>query len=212
MIKLSNRLQMVANLVREGKPLADIGTDHAYLPVYLVQKGIIPYAIATDINEGPLENAKKTIKQAGLENKIKTILSDGLENIPPIENITITGMGGILISEILKAKPEIKRKGTHLVLQPQSHVEDVREFLYKNGFEILREDVTKEGKHFYIALEVVYTEKEQKLTDEKIYLGELLNSKSKCKDAYIEYLFRRLSMKKDSEDLVKRLQKKVLKI
>ena len=100
-IKLDDRLKSVASLVRNGKRVADIGTDHGYLVAYLVENNICPCGIAADLRKGPLENARQTVIQQGLSDKIELILSDGLENISPdsCDDIVIAGMGGNLIAK-----------------------------------------------------------------------------------------------------------------
>ena len=128
MIKLDTRLKLAADEVRPGKKLVDIGTDHAYLPAFLVENGICTEAIAADIGKGPLENAKKVVSVSkDLNEKITLRLSDGLKEIRPdeAEDIVIAGMGGILISEILTSAPWVKDETKRLILQPMSHAEDV---------------------------------------------------------------------------------------
>ncbi len=146
---------MAAEEVRPGKKVVDIGTDHAYLPAYLIENNICPSAIAADIGKGPLENAKKVVSTSeNLSKKIELRLSDGLKEINPdeAEDIVIAGMGGILISEILAAAPWVKDDTKRLILQPMSHAEDVRKYLCENGFEIIKEKACSDGKHNYILI------------------------------------------------------------
>ncbi len=175
MISLSKRLGAVASLVRGGGILADIGTDHGYLPVYLVQKGIIKGGIAADIGKKPLENAAKSVKEYELSHKIELRLSDGLSAFSPdeVQEVVFAGMGGTLISEKLKETPWIKNKQLHFVFQPQSRAEELREYLYSNGFEILNEVAVSEGRRFYIAFDVVFTGKCENAPLYKCFLGEL---------------------------------------
>ena len=137
-IKLDQRLLSVASLVRKNKVVADVGTDHAYVVAYLIENGITERAIASDINKGPLENARQTLVDCGIEDKVSLILSDGLKNIPEnsCEDIVIAGMGGILISEILENAPWIKNDNMHIIAQPMTHAEVLRKWLFENGFEI----------------------------------------------------------------------------
>ena len=118
---LDNRLTMTAALIPENAVVADIGTDHAYLPCFLVNNGMIPSAIASDVADGPMENAKKTVEKYGLADKITVRKSDGLQNIRPAECtcIVLAGMGGNLICDILSAAPWSHEK--YLVLQPMTH-------------------------------------------------------------------------------------------
>ena len=175
MIGLSERLLAVAALVRGGGPLADIGTDHAYLPIYLVQNGIIPRAIASDIGEGPLANAEKAVELCGLGDRIELRLSDGLKSYRPeeVNEIVICGMGGNLIEEILLAAPWVRRRETHLVLQPMTHAEDVRRYLCENGFQINTEVCVAEKGRVYIALDAVWMDLANTKTEGYYYFGSL---------------------------------------
>ena len=135
MVKLSNRLLSVASFVTEGNVLADVGTDHGYIPIYLMQEGRIERAIAMDINAGPLERAKEHITQYGLETYIETRLSDGVAALTPGEadSILIAGMGGGLVLHILEEGETVCRQAKELILQPQSEIERVRVWLYNAG-------------------------------------------------------------------------------
>lgn len=185
--ELSPRLKMVADLVYEGRTLADIGTDHAYLPSYLILNGKTPGAIAADLRPGPLRNAQATIEQYGLQDRIKTILSDGLDEIKngEAQEIVMAGMGGTLMTELLSRTDWIRSEKIHLVLQPQTHAEEVREFLLTNGFEILKEEATAEDERHYIAISAIYTGNTAKFTSGYIYIGELSDSHKK---EALEYL------------------------
>ncbi len=138
-------------MVTVGNPVADVGTDHGYVPIYLVLNNIAPYAIAMDINEGPLSKAKDNIKAYGLEEKIATRLSDGLEmlNKNEVDTVIISGMGGQLIIEILKKHEELLCDIKELVLLPHREVEEVRRYLHTIGFVINDECVVKEDGKFY---------------------------------------------------------------
>lgn len=174
-LRLSKRLDAVAQLVCSGKIVADIGTDHAYLPAYLVLCGKTPKAYCCDIGKGPLENAVKTIEKYDLVEKITPILSNGLEMVPgDAEEIVIAGMGGELICDILSRKPEIMREGTHLILQPMTHSQEVREFLCSNGFEIESEETVLDDKA-YLIISAFYTGKIQKPDGFFCYFGKIRN-------------------------------------
>ena len=212
-MKLDLRLTMVASLVRPGKPLADIGTDHAFVPVFLILNDIIPSAYACDIKVGPLDNAKKTIDEYDLNDKVTPILSDGLIEVPhDVNDFVIAGMGGELIAKILSDSPWVKEVGNHFVLQPQTHAEDLRQYLFGAGFEILKEDVVKDKRHLYLAMEVVYTGKVEGHEKCDYYLGELKNSSSIYKNNYIEYVISRLDVQykatkdEDIRDLIDKLK------
>ena len=152
-MELSRRLLSVAGEVTRGNRLADIGTDHGYIPIYLIQQGIVPSALAMDVNQGPLDRAKVNIKEAGLEDKIGTRLSNGLEKLSPLEadSIVIAGMGGALMEDILTRGKNVISEGKELILQPQSEIFKVRHFLHDNGYAIVKEIILKEdGKYYFI--------------------------------------------------------------
>lgn len=150
-MQISERLMKIASMVSAGNRLADVGTDHGYVPIYLYERGVIPHAIAMDINKGPLERADLHIREKGLDGAIETRLSDGLKKLLPGEadTILIAGMGGPLMVRILSACPDTTASAKELVLQPQSEIGDVRKWLYENGREIVEEHfVFEEGKYY----------------------------------------------------------------
>lgn len=159
MITLDKRLSAVAALIRPGSRLADIGTDHAYLPVYLVQAGVCPSAVASDIGAGPLDAARRTVTENGLTSKIALRLGDGLSTIEAaeVEDIAIAGMGGETIAAILEAAAWVKTGGVRLVLQPMTRAEDLRRWLMTNGFSVLEEHLVTDGRHLYPVLAAEYT-------------------------------------------------------
>lgn len=149
-MQLSKRLRAVADLVPGGMVPADVGTDHAYIPIALVEEGKIPRALAMDINQGPLTRAEENIKAHGLEEKIETRLSDGLEKMKKGEadTVLIAGMGGLLTVRILSSKREVLG-GATLVLQPQSDLPSVRGWLTEEGYAITAEDLVLEDGKYY---------------------------------------------------------------
>lgn len=157
MQKLSKRLQAVARFVTCGSLVADIGTDHGYLPVYLVQSGRCPGALAMDIRQGPLQRAREHIAANGLEALIKTRLSDGLEQLGADEaqSVVIAGMGGLTITGILGAAGELLSHIRELVLEPQSDIGKVRKFLRLHGMYTDMEELVLEDGKFYPVLHVV---------------------------------------------------------
>ena len=158
MVKLSNRLLAVASFVTDGNVLADVGTDHGYIPIYLLQEKRIPRAIAMDINAGPLQRAKEHISLYGLDNYIETRLSDGVAALTPgeVDTVLVAGMGGGLVMHILEEGKEVCRQAKELILQPQSELERVRAYLWSNGYVILGEDMVLEDEKFYPMMRVVY--------------------------------------------------------
>lgn len=175
MIKLTQRLSAAASMVREGASLADVGCDHGYLPVYLILKGRIEKAVASDINEGPLAACSALVAEYGLEGSIKCVLSDGLSDISADDcsDVAICGMGGELISKILSESCWAKSKDKHFIFNPMTHPEILRKYLYDNGFCIGRDIVVKEGCRYYSVFEAVYDGKERKCSDTDCFLGNI---------------------------------------
>ena len=172
--KISKRLCTAASFVRDGAVVADIGTDHAYLPIYLALNNKIKFAYASDINEGPIQRAEQNIKKYGLESMIKTRVIGGLDEIEKIAptDIVICGMGGELIVKILEKSTYIRRKDVRLILQPMTHVKEVREYL-QNGFSTIAENVVLEDGKIYQILCLQYVGDFCPLTDIENELGKI---------------------------------------
>lgn len=158
-LKPCGRLSLCAEMVREGSRLADIGTDHGYLPIALCQSGKTPSAVASDIRPLPLQSARDNIAKYNLSDKITTRLSDGLEKLHPdeVDDIVIAGMGGELIRDILAAAPWVKDTEKHLVLQPMTHHEDLVKWLYESGFCIERQEAALDEGKYYTVIAARYT-------------------------------------------------------
>lgn len=152
--ELSPRLRMVGELVPAGARLADVGTDHAYLPAALILEGKIPWAIAADLRRGPLDRARATVQEYGLTGKVAFRLCNGLTGIQPdeVDAVAIAGMGGETIAAILSAAPWVRKRDVPLVLQPMSSMPELRGWLQKNGFSIVEERLAQEGDTLYTAL------------------------------------------------------------
>ena len=197
MIKLTQRLQCVAGLVEECDSFLDIGTDHAYLPAFLIESGVAKRAIAADINPNPLMNAEKTLEAEELSDKIELRLSDGFENIKPGEaaEIAVAGMGGIVIAEMLEKTEWLRDAKYHLVLQPMTHFYDVRKALSKYGFEILEEKAVEEGKRVYLVISARFTGKTEEKDEGWYYFGSLLNSENEADKKYIKKVVSSLKKK-----------------
>lgn len=174
-IELSRRLQAVADLVTPGMRLADVGTDHGYIPLYLVQQERIPSAIAMDINKGPLAKAKEHIAECGLSEKIETRLSDGLQKVTSeeVDTMIAAGMGGNLIIHILSAEEQTAKGLKELILQPQSEIAKVRAYLCEQGYRIIQEDMVLEDGKYYPMMKVVRGEAEE-YTEEELEFGKCL--------------------------------------
>ena len=150
-MELSKRLKSVADMVTKGSKVADIGCDHGYVSIYLVKEKLAMGVIAMDVNKGPLECARQNVKREALAQYIELRLSDGLQALSAgeVNSIVCAGMGGRLVVKILSEGQEILSQLEELILQPQSEIHLVRNFLYDNGFEIVQENmVLDEGKYY----------------------------------------------------------------
>lgn len=152
MIKLSKRLQAVADLVTHGNTICDVGTDHGYVPIYLLENGISTHALAMDVNPGPLQRAREHIRAQGLSEYIETRLSDGLAAMESGEadTVVMAGMGGGLMIRILQAGESVLAQTKELILQPQSDVRQVRIYLRTHGYRIDAEDMVREDGKYYV--------------------------------------------------------------
>lgn len=166
---LSERLMHIAQQVSNGQTLADVGCDHGYLPIWLVQKGCMQRAIAMDINEGPLQRAMEHIEREALGGYIQTRQSNGLEKLSPGEAdaVIIAGMGGNLTIDILSRGEAIVRTLEQLILEPQSELSGVRAFLRENDYLIEAEDLVLEDGKYYPILRVIPKKSSDVLTFSK---------------------------------------------
>ncbi len=187
-IRLDSRLSAVADLVREGKTVADIGTDHAYLLGFLLQQGKIKSGIAADLRKGPLENARKTLLESGELDKVRLVLSNGLDELKKgdCEDIVIAGMGGILIKEILERTPWVYDENIHIIAQPMTHAEVLRGFFLENGFKILEESSATDGKRYYCIISAQYDGIKREAEEWYTYVGELIINRDEVSQTYIK--------------------------
>ena len=186
---LNPRLTSAAEFVRQGARFADIGTDHAYLPIFLLSEGRVSYAVCSDINEGPLASAKSNACESGLFEKMDFCLTDGaaaLEAYNPTD-IAICGMGGDLIANIIEAAPFLKNENINLILQPMTKQEALREKLYLMGYEILAESYSVDSGKNYVCMQVKYTGQTRELSDVEKEICPI-NTKIVNKDLQIAYL------------------------
>lgn len=175
MFSLDNRLMTCAGFVPQGARLADIGTDHAYLPVWLLKQNRITYAIASDVNSGPLESGKATAEKYQAEN-IDFRLGSGVETLTENDNINcivIAGMGGELIADILSKSNLVKSKNLRLILQPMTKAHDLVKYLYSEGFEISQQKTCESHSKHYTVMAVEYTGNCQKIDEIFAYTGKL---------------------------------------
>lgn len=155
-------MKAVASMVTAGNVLADVGTDHGYVPIALVQRKKIPRAIAMDINKGPLQRACEHIAEFRLEDYIETRLSDGVAKLEvgEVDTILVAGMGGELVIHILSEGKDVCRSAKELVLQPQSELEKVRKYLRENKYKLVDEDMIIEDGKYYPMMKVVPVEED----------------------------------------------------
>ncbi|MDO5337117.1 MAG: class I SAM-dependent methyltransferase [Eubacteriales bacterium] len=202
-MQLSRRLSAIAQLVPEGRCIADVGCDHGYLPVFLVMEGKIPGAIAMDVRKGPLERARGHILQYGLEQYIETRLSDGLDALKEGEAdvLVIAGMGGPLMEQILERGAGVRDSFSELILQPQSDIGHFRHYLGERGYRITSERAVLEDGKFYFLMKASKGSMQDWTEAEYAYGGLLLRERNPI---LREYLLKERGVK---EKLVERLEK-----
>lgn len=155
-MNLSKRLKSIVDLIESNDVVADIGTDHGYIPIYLIKNNISSFVIASDINKGPINTSLKNLKEHGVENKVETRLGPGLETISKgeVDVAVIAGMGGNLIADIIKDSYETAKDLKYLILQPAQNQEVLRKYLIENGFKILCEKVVVDFGKYYHTIKV----------------------------------------------------------
>lgn len=158
LFSLGPRLALCGSLVRPGQGLIDVGTDHAYLPIWLLKSGIIPRATASDINQGPLDAARRHAAQYGVGEELRLVKSDGLRGLAPEDgsNVVIAGMGGELILRIIGEMPWLRDPEIRLILQPMTQMEKLRLGLLELGFRVTEEHAAQENGKAYTAFAVEY--------------------------------------------------------
>ncbi|MCQ8264748.1 tRNA (adenine(22)-N(1))-methyltransferase TrmK [Streptococcus suis] len=173
--KISQRLEAVASYVPQGARLVDVGSDHAYLPLFLVEQGRIEFAIAGEVVQGPYQSALQNVEQAGQTDKIAVRLANGLaavELTDQVSTVTIAGMGGRLIAEILEAGKDKLGSVERLVLQPNNREDDVRRWLVAHDFQLIAEEILEENDKIY---EILVAEKgSTDLTVDQLRFGPYL--------------------------------------
>ena len=184
-----------------GNRLADVGTDHGYIPIALCLEGVIPSALAMDVNPGPLERAKEHIQQFDLETDIHTRLSDGVQALCPGEadSVLIAGMGGALTVKILEAGEKVLASVKELILQPQSEIDKVRSYLLTHGYVIAGEKMVYEDGKYYPAMRAVHGEMPLWQEVELQYGKYLLEEKHPVLEEYL----------KDKQKTCRKIQEKL---
>ena len=200
-IILSNRMQASTDMVTPGTVITDVGCDHGFVSVYLVQKGISPRVIAMDVRSGPLEHAREHIREYGLEDRIETRLSDGLHSLKTGEaaGMICAGMGGPLMEKILTEGREQAKGFRELILQPQSEIDKVRLYLLTHGYAITGEKMVFEDGKYYPAMRAVHGEMPLWQDVELQYGKYLLEEKHPVLQEYL----------KEKEKTCKKIQEKL---
>lgn len=210
-MELSLRLKTIASMVDKCECVADIGTDHGYIPIYLIRNGVCKRAIASDINKGPVEKAKFNVRIEDLQDKIDCRLGGGLSTLKEgeVQGIVIAGMGGNLIRDIIEENIDIFKEAEFAILQPVQNPEVLREYIYSKGYKIIDEELCIDENKFYEIIKIRYDNNVQ-IVDSIFYeVGEKLLSKNHplVKD-FIEYKIERcekiFNNIKDNTDLAQK--------
>ncbi len=191
---LNARLLSAAEFVRQNATFADIGTDHAYLPLFLLDVGRIKYAYCCDINEGPLASARRNAEERGRAEQMNFILTDGASALADrgITDYAICGMGGELIADIIDRAPHLRAEGVNLILQPMTRQAHLRRYLAESGFEILKESYSYDSGKYYLCILASFTGQSHQITDVEAELGiEML--KNVNNNAQIGYINTKIS-------------------
>ena len=188
-MKLSNRMMSIARLAPNNSIVADIGTDHGFVPAYLIENNISKKVIGTDISRGSLDKIIEYVKELGFEDRVDTRLGDGLEVIKPyeVDTVIIAGMGGLLIRDILEKSKEVSDSIINFILQPMVAAKELREYLINNNFEIIKEELVKEDNKYY---EIIYAKKGKSSVEKEIYYEIspiLISEKHPLLREFIEY-------------------------
>ena len=186
---LNARLLSAAEFVRQNATFADIGTDHAYLPLFLLERGRIKYAYCCDINEGPLASARRNAEECGRLSDMDFILTDGAKALDGkgVTDYAICGMGGELIADIIERAPHLKDSSVNLILQPMTRQAHLRRYLAESGFAVRGESYSFDAGKYYLCLLASYTGECRKLTDAEAELG-METPENVNNDAQIGYI------------------------
>lgn len=199
MLNLSPRLMTIAELIENSSIMADIGTDHAYLPAYLIMSERCKHAVASDIRSGPLNRARDTVIKYGLSDMIELRLGAGLETISPgdhADTIVIAGMGGLVISNIISAAPDIVSSAKHIILQPMTMAPELRDYLYTNPPGEITEHLAFEGDKIYniISIKTNAVPNPSPLTHAELFVGRsLIETRPEGFERYVKHLIQKLS-------------------
>ena len=215
MVKLSERLSAVSKLITPTLTVADVGCDHGYLSIYLLQNNITDKVIASDVRKGPLSRAEENVKLYGLDGKIELRLSDGLKNYKPgeVDSVVMSGMGGNLMIKILEESKSVIEGVKELILQPQSEIAGLRHYLSDNGFMIISESMVYEDYKYYPMMKAVHDkmnwDKEVYFIYGKILLKEqdpVLHQYLIAEKDYYVNLYSELCCQSPTENVIARLK------
>lgn len=212
-VELSKRMQAAADMVTKGNRVCDVGCDHGYVSIYLVQTGISPNVLAMDVNKGPLQRAAEHVKQYEVEDYIKLRLSDGLSeyHIGEADSLLCAGMGGRLMMSILDRETDKTKDFKELILQPQSEIKNFRCYLREKGYTVLEEDMIFEDGKYYPIMKVSLLEsapehKTQEQYEVEDLLGPLLLEKSN--PVLMSYIKQEIGVKEGILEGLKQQQEK----
>ena len=194
--KLDHRLRTAVPFVRQGAIVADVGTDHAYLPVYLTGSGQAKYAVASDINVGPIERAAQHVAEYGLTDRVKTVRADGLDGLSAYQptDIIIFGMGGELIARILRDAPWVKNPAIRLILQPMTHIECLRHYLAEEGFRIVDEVLSRESGKIYQTVVAEFDGRSYDIDAVTAELGRFAEAKNEDEPLRAPFIMHRIAV------------------
>ena len=193
--RIGKRLISASEFVRQDAYLADIGTDHAYLPLFLLNEGRISRAVCADINAGPLENAERNAREFGFADKISFVRTNGAEGLSDfgITDYAVCGMGGELIADIIERSPHLKNKNLRLILQPMSRQAYLRRYLSESGFAFVSESYSEDAGKYYLCLVAEYDGNPRNITDLEAELGTLVPPRDNLSEAEAGYLNMKLN-------------------
>lgn len=206
-MELSIRLKCISSMVEKCDSIIDVGTDHGYVPIYLVKNGVTKKAIASDINKGPVEKAKNNIASNNVSKQISCRLGSGLSTIKAkeVQVAIIAGMGGNLIRDILETDLEVVKELEYMILQPVQNAEVLRKYLYNTGYDIIDEEICVDDGRFYEIIKVKYNTKPVVIDSVYYEISKiLLDKKHAVMKKFIEYKLEKYSKVYDNlnEDTV----------
>ena len=179
---LDDRLLLIASMVREGAVPLDVGTDHAYVPIYLIKSGICRRAVATDVNRQPLTNACANAQRFGVFEKINFCLGNGIADVHPerydVTDIIIAGMGGELIAEIIDKSDYTRIPGVRLILQPMSSLQELRGYLAEMGYATVTEKLCRAADKYYTCIVCEYDGVRREVPDVRLLVGDVVDDEA----------------------------------